>query len=124
MAIALRLNDLPDDQGREQAIGLGVIEIKTLFGDFTTVDQIKAAVQKQIEVEHAKFQIIEAVADAASCRRDEGRARPRRNPERPPTGSHRGMVHRATDEDVQARVAQLKTEEYTLVLKEIASTRG
>ncbi len=115
-----KLNDLPDDQGREQAIGLGVIEIKTLFGDFTTVDQIKVAVQKQIDVEHAKFQIIEAVRTAANV------------PEMRAAldlvetlNDHRQDLiaewSQSTDEDVQTRVAQLKTEDYTLVLKEIAS---
>jgi hypothetical protein len=109
-----QLNDLPDDQGREQAIGLGVIEIKTLFGDFTTVDQIKSAVQKQIEVEHARFQIIEAVRTAATV------ADMRTALDLVETlNDHRQDLiaewSQSTDEDVQTRVAQLNTEDYTLV---------
>jgi VCBS repeat-containing protein len=60
-----KLTTLPDGGGREKAIGLGVIEIKTLFGDFTTIDDIKAAVGMQIDVEYAKFEFITAL-DAAT----------------------------------------------------------
>ena len=30
-----KLTDLPDDQGREQAVGMGVVQFKALFGPFT-----------------------------------------------------------------------------------------
>jgi VCBS repeat-containing protein len=60
-----KLTTLPDGGGREKAIGLGVLEIKTLFGDFTTIEDIKAAVGMQIDVEYAKFEFITAL-DAAT----------------------------------------------------------
>ena len=115
-----QLNDLPDDQGREQAIGLGVIEIKTLFGDFTTVDQIKAAVQKQIEVEHAKFQIIQAVMNAGSV------SEMRAALEIIDTlNDHRQILiaewSASSDPEAQARADALEIEGYTVVLKRIAS---
>lgn len=60
-----KLNTLPDGGGREKAIGLGVHEIRTLFGDFASIDDIKAAVDMQIDVEYAKFEFITAL-DAAT----------------------------------------------------------
>src|SRR5215217_6852573 len=45
-----KLNALPDDGSHEQAVGLGLAEIRTLFGDFASADQIKAAVEKQIDI--------------------------------------------------------------------------
>lgn len=60
------LEALPDGGGREKAIGLGVNEIKTLFGEFETVTEIKTAVEKQIAVEHAKHQFITALDGATT----------------------------------------------------------
>lgn len=60
-----KLTDLPDDQGREQAIGMGIVQIKALFGDFTSVEDIAKAVKGQIDTEHAKFEFITAL-DAAT----------------------------------------------------------
>ncbi|MEE1613861.1 Ig-like domain-containing protein [Microvirga sp. CF3016] len=60
-----KLNTLPDGGGREKAIGLGVLEIKTLFGNFTTIEDVQAAVDMQIDVEYAKYEFITAL-DAAT----------------------------------------------------------
>ncbi|QRM31158.1 Ig-like domain-containing protein [Microvirga sp. VF16] len=118
-----KLNQLPDDAGREQAIGLGVTEIKTLFGDFTTVDEIRSAVQKQIDVEYAKFEVIEGVRTANGV----GEMRDALNLV-PILNEHRQNLieewSASEIEAVQARVAALEAEEYTLVLKEIASRAG
>ncbi|WP_201831618.1 tandem-95 repeat protein [Microvirga zambiensis] len=115
-----KLTDLPDDGGREQAIGLGVLEIKTLFGDYTTVEEIKAAVQLQIEVEHEKFRIIGAVGTA------QGVGEMKTALEIVETlNTHRQDLIEAwsnsTDPDAQARAAALEVEEYTVVLKRLAA---
>jgi VCBS repeat-containing protein len=60
-----KLNTLPDGGGREKAIGLGVFEIKTLFGNFATFEDVQAAVDMQIDVEYAKYEFITAL-DAAT----------------------------------------------------------
>jgi VCBS repeat-containing protein len=62
-----KLNTLPDGGGRETAIGLGVREIRTLFGDFATIDDIKAAVAMQIDVEYAKYEFITALDTATTA---------------------------------------------------------
>ena len=49
-----KLDTLPDDAGREQAIGLGVNEVKELFGDFIDINTLIAEVRYQIDVEYAE----------------------------------------------------------------------
>ncbi|MDF2811609.1 MAG: hypothetical protein K0S56_2640 [Microvirga sp.] len=48
---ATHFAELPDNAGRQQAIGLGLKEIADLFGDFTSVAQLKLALEHQIAVE-------------------------------------------------------------------------
>jgi hypothetical protein len=61
------MTELPDGGGRETAIGLGVLEIKALFGNFTSVADLKVAVEKQIEVEYAKHAFINAIDTAVDA---------------------------------------------------------
>ncbi len=53
-----KLVDLPENGGREEAIGKGILEIRTLFGDFETLAEVETAVKLQIDVEHAKHEFI------------------------------------------------------------------
>jgi VCBS repeat-containing protein len=62
-----KLTDLPDNQGREQAIGMGVVQLKALFGPFTSVEGIAEAVKSQIDTEHAKFEFITALDGATTA---------------------------------------------------------
>ena len=111
---------IPAGAGRHQAIAIGLHEIKDLFGDFTDFDKVLAALDHQIMVEHAKFQIIEAVRTAATV----SEMRAALNFVETLNDHRQDLIaewSKSQDEDVQARVVQLKAEEYTLVLKEIAS---
>ncbi|WP_173947592.1 Ig-like domain-containing protein [Microvirga terrae] len=116
-----KLNTLPDGGGREKAIGLGVLEIRTLFGDFATIDDIKAAVDMQIEVEYAKYEFITAL-DAATTATEMTDA----------VLNTIELVHQhrqdliaewtnSSDPDVRARAEDLADDAFTTVLAEIVS---
>src|SRR5690606_15855760 len=51
LGVAEDLGKLPESGGRIDAVGLGVKEVLDLFGEFTSVDGIKAAVSKHIQTE-------------------------------------------------------------------------
>ncbi|WP_210336817.1 hypothetical protein [Aquamicrobium zhengzhouense] len=51
LGVTESLKNLPNEGGRINAVGMGVQEVRNLFGDFTTVDGIKAAVAKHIQTE-------------------------------------------------------------------------
>lgn len=53
--------------GRQAAIGDGVAEIVTLFGEFETIAAARAAVQAQVQVEYNKSVVIKAVDAAKSA---------------------------------------------------------
>ena len=116
-----KLNTLPDDGIHEQAVGSGLAEIRTLFGDFISADQIKAAVEKQIDIEHGRFSALLAINDADNVT------------SMATVLSHHIAVlnqHRqdliaqwtsSGDPDAVARAAELGGEVYTRVLNEIVS---
>jgi VCBS repeat-containing protein len=116
-----KLTSLPDGGGREQAIGLGVIEIKTLFGDFASIDDIKAAVGMQIDVEYAKFEFITAL-DAATTAAEMTNAI---LDSIELVNQHRQDLieewSNSGDPDAEARAADLADDDFTTVLAEIVS---
>jgi hypothetical protein len=63
---AARFRALPDNEDRQQAIATGLREIRTLFGDFTSVEFLTGNLNRQIEVEYAKHLFINAVDAAAT----------------------------------------------------------
>ncbi len=115
-----KLADLPDNGGREQAIGLGVNEIKALFGHFDSVADIKVAVEQQIAVEHAKFVFISAVdgaGDAAAMAVALAQVATL-------NADRQALINEwstSSDPDAVARAADLADDAYTIVLQEIAS---
>jgi hypothetical protein len=58
------LADAPD---REQAVGSGVNEIKTLFGNFKSLLEITAVVERQIDVEYAKYFFVYTFKEQSSA---------------------------------------------------------
>lgn len=52
------LDFLAEDPDREQALGLSVNETRTLFGAFTSLTEIKTLVERQIDVEYAKYEFV------------------------------------------------------------------
>lgn len=57
-------DDLPFHGGRQQAIAIGLREIKNLFGDYQDFDDLTAALDQQILVEFHKFQLIDTIEKA------------------------------------------------------------
>jgi VCBS repeat-containing protein len=116
-----KLDALPDDGGREQAIGLGVNEIKSLFGDFATLDDVKEAVEHQIDVEHAKFEFITALDGATTS--TEMTAAIQATIEL--VNQHRQDLIAewaiSSDPDAAARATDLADDAFTTVLAEIVS---
>jgi VCBS repeat-containing protein len=115
-----KLDTLPDDAGREQAIGLGVNEVKELFGEFTDINTLIAEVRYQIDVEYAKYELIRAVADATNA--DEMAIALTKVEV---LDAHRQELiekwSNSGDSEAVARAAQRAGEAYTTVLHEIAS---
>jgi VCBS repeat-containing protein len=122
--VLAKLTTLPDGGGREKAIGLGVLEIKTLFGDFTTIDDIKAAVDLQIEVEYAKYECITAL-DAATTAAEMTDAI---LDTIELVNQHRQDLieewSNSGDPDAEARATDLADDDFTTVLAEIVSHLG
>ncbi|MBM6580377.1 VCBS domain-containing protein [Microvirga sp. BT689] len=115
-----KLNFLPDDGDLEQAIGLGVIEIKTLFGSFTSIDEIKAVAGRQIDVEHAKHEFVVAIGNANTV--DDMRLAfeqaQRLHDDR------QSLIQEWSSNDdpvIKAHAAQLDADAYTLVLRNLVS---
>jgi VCBS repeat-containing protein len=115
-----KLGTLPDDAGREQAIGLGVNEVKELFGEFTDINTLIAEVRYQIDVEYAKYELIRAVSDATNA--DEMAIALTKVEV---LDAHRQELiekwSNSGDSEAVARAAQRAGEAYTTVLHEIAS---
>jgi VCBS repeat-containing protein len=118
-----KLGLLVTDADRQQALGLSIKEIKTLFGNFTSASEIEVVVRRQIDVEFAKYLFVS----------------PFREPEA--AGDIRGalelveLLHKDRQDVIQAwsssadpavreRAAELDAEPYTIVLREIASHLG
>ena len=57
-------DEMPQGQGRQQAVALGVTEHINLFGAFTSTADAKAVVTFHTETEHAKFEFITSVQSA------------------------------------------------------------
>jgi VCBS repeat-containing protein len=115
-----KLDTLPDNAGREQAIGMGVNEVKELFGEFTDINTLIAEVRYQIDVEYAKYELIQAVADATNA--DEMAIALTKVEV---LDAHRQELiekwSNSGDSEAVARAAQRAGEAYTTVLHEIAS---
>jgi Ca2+-binding RTX toxin-like protein len=114
------LEALPNGEGREKAIGLGVNEIKTLFGEFDTVAEIKTAVEKQIAVEHAKHLFINYVKDA----RTQDELKTFLKDHLTLLNNHRqALIEDWSDAEdnpaVAARVVELKADTYTIWLEQL-----
>ncbi|MBJ6124932.1 Ig-like domain-containing protein [Microvirga splendida] len=118
----LKLDELPDNQGREVAIGLGILEIKTLFNDFASLDSIVAEVRRQIDVEHAKYVFINAL-DAATT--DEGMAAAIKSTVELVNDHRQDLINEwdaiEGNDALDARVTALKADPYTKALAEIAT---
>jgi VCBS repeat-containing protein len=114
------LEMLPDGGECEEAIGQALIEIRTLFGPFESVNELRIAVNQQIAVERAKHVFIQAIDNADNV--DAmilalGEVVPVNN-------DRRSQIERwssSTDPDVLDRVQALKEDTYTIVLNEIAN---
>jgi Ca2+-binding RTX toxin-like protein len=112
-------DEMPVGGGRQQAVANGVSEHIDLFGPFTTIAGIKEVVQFHTETEYAKFKFINA-AEAATTQ------------DAMLTALERGKGLSADREklitkweisssaDAQARAAELRTDPYTVELKEVA----
>ncbi|MBB4039986.1 VCBS repeat-containing protein [Microvirga flocculans] len=120
-----KLDELPDNAGREQAIGLGVNEIKTLFGNFTSVGELSAAVRYQISVEYNKHKFIQTV-DAARTNEDIATALLEQvavvNEQRQSLIAQWGAIE--NNAALAVRVAELKADQYTIVLKALHDRLG
>ena len=57
-------NSLPAGGGRQQAIAIGLREIKNLFGDFADPSVLITALGRQVEVEYHKAQLINSIDGA------------------------------------------------------------
>lgn len=116
-----KLNTLPDGGGREKAIGLGVREIRTLFGDFASIDDIKAAVAMQIDVEYAKYEFITALDTATTAAEMTDAILDTIEL----VNQHRQDLieewSTSSDPDAVARAADLADDDFTTVLAEIVS---
>jgi Ca2+-binding RTX toxin-like protein len=119
------LTELPDGGGREKAIGLGVNEIRDLFGDFISEAQIKTAVEKQISVEFAKHEFIKAFAEATTAGAVvdvlTGPVLKNVNDDRQELIAEWSL---STLPAVQKRVAELKSDHYTVALKALYDRLG
>ncbi|MET0529757.1 MAG: Ig-like domain-containing protein [Microvirga sp.] len=117
--------ELPDDAGRQKAIALGLKEVATLFGDYISLEKLQEELAHQINVEYAKFQFInaidnatdvlemaEAIEDYVELLSDERQAL---------IADWEKVVG---NEAVAARVAVLKADDYTKVLKQIVTRLG
>ncbi|MBF9194856.1 Ig-like domain-containing protein [Microvirga terrestris] len=118
-----KLGYLADEEDREQALGFGVHEIKSLFGNFTSLPQIKAVVERQIDVEYAKWEFVLAFETASSV--EDMRA----GLERVQSlyDDRESVIQEwslSDDPDVRARAAELATESYTIVFRNIAARIG
>ncbi len=123
-AVAL-FRELPDNAGRQKAVALGLQEIATLFGDFTSLADLQAAFAHQVQVEHAKFQFINAIDNAADATAMAAALEEYVEL----LNAHRQALIAEWDavegnEAVAARVAALKADEYTIVLKQIVTRLG
>lgn len=119
-----KLEILPNGEGREKAIGLGVNEVRNLFGHFDTVEEITAEVEKQIDVEFAKYELIKAIDDAADVTAMVTALQKviAVNTDRQKLIEDWSEVE--NNPAVAARVAQLRSETYTKALKGVADRLG
>jgi hypothetical protein len=115
-----KLDLLPDDGDHEQAIGLGVIEIKTLFGSFTSVCGIKAVVERQIDVEYAKHEFVIAIGNANTV---EDMRLTFEQAQRLYDDRQSLIQAWSSNDDpvIRARAAQLDADAYTVVLRKLVS---
>jgi VCBS repeat-containing protein len=119
-----KLNELPDNQGREKAIGLGILEIKNLFGDFASIDALTVEVRLQIDVEHAKHVFIRALDGATTTEQMTAAI----NETIGLVNEHRqDLIEKwsnSSDPDAVARAGELADSAFTKVLADIVTHLG
>ncbi|MBJ6124934.1 Ig-like domain-containing protein [Microvirga splendida] len=118
-----KLASLRADGDREQALGLGVNEIKILFGNFASLTQIKAVVERQIDIEYAKHDFVFAFRTAGTA--EDIRIALERI--QPLYDDREGIIQEWSSSDdpiVRARAAELEAELYTTVLRTISARLG
>ncbi len=114
------LEMLPNGGEREEAIGQALIEIRTLFGPFEGVNEIRIAVNQQIAVERAKHLFIQAIDNADNI----GAMILALGEVVALDNDRQSLIARwssSTDPNVLDRVQALKEDTYTIVLNEIAA---
>ncbi|MBB3019580.1 VCBS repeat-containing protein [Microvirga lupini] len=111
---------IPDGSGRQKAVADGVLEIKQFFGAFTE-ETLAAALDHQVSVEYNKYVLIQDV-DAARTADDVAAALAEHvaivNQQRQALIAEWGAI--TGNEAVANRVAELKADQYTIVLKVLA----
>jgi VCBS repeat-containing protein len=112
------LQMLPDGGEREEAIGVALIEIRTLFGPFEGVNEFRDAVNQQIAVERAKHEFVQAIDNADDA---DGIASALEQVIILNTDRQNQIARWSNSSDpvVVSRAEALKGEAYTIVLKEI-----
>ena len=123
-----KFDAFPDGGENETAICLGIQESLTLFGDFTTVDNLKSALTYHIGVENTKFQFLEA-ANAATTAAEMTTAvqmyvATLNNDRQTLIATWDGLATNSGNTALAARVAELRADPYTKVLQEIAAHVG
>ncbi len=117
------LGFLKNDPDRERALGLGVLEIKTLFGNFMSVSEIKAILERQIDVEYAKYEFV-FYFGAANSVED---MRTALDKVQLLYNDREALIQEWSSRDdpaIKTRAAELEAEPYTIVLRKIAAHLG
>jgi hypothetical protein len=119
-----KLEQLSIEDAYGQAVGLGLLEIRTLFEIFTSVEMITTTLEKQIDTIHGRFAALEAInsaQDAVSMAAALSIHVARLN-------QHRQELiaewRDSGDPNAVARATELEAEAYTAVLSEVSSHLG
>jgi len=119
-----KLHQLSDQGAYEQDIGLAVAEIRMLFGDFTSAEQITTVVEKQIDMVHERFAALSAINGS----HDAGLMAEALRLHIARLHQHRQELIAewlaSNDPDVVARANELENEAYSTVLSEVSAQLG
>jgi VCBS repeat-containing protein len=118
------LQQLFSEEAYEQAVGLGLIEIRILFEEFESLDKISAALEKQVDIIHGRFAALQAIngaQDAASLAAALSIHVARLDHHRQELISE---WRDSGDPDAATRADELEDEFYTAVLREVSSHLG
>lgn len=113
-------NQLPDNQGRQQAVALGLQEYIDIFGAYTSVGQIRSALDLFTHTEFGKFILIRdinAADDVASMVNALEMNVPNVLQQRENLINYLRFTE---DQDALDRAHELDQDDYTLTLREIA----